>query len=112
VGCSSAARPSGKGAAARSSSRKRFGYGTPHVAPGYCALLRWRRLGPFERFWNATDGHWLGIFAWSKHGLSKHGLSKAALEGNNSRVHGISQRGYGYCNPDNLMQVLYFSCCR
>lgn len=44
-------------------------------------------------------------------GVAKHGLSNAALEGNNSRVRGISQRGHGYRNPDNLMQILYFSCC-
>ncbi|HEX7508956.1 MAG TPA: ISL3 family transposase, partial [Polyangia bacterium] len=70
-------------------------------------LLRWQRLGPFKRFWNMIERHWSGVIAWAK-----HGLSNAALEGNNSRVRGISQRGHGYRNPDNLMQILYFSCCR
>ena len=70
-------------------------------------LLRWQRLPPLRRFWNMIQRHWRGVLAWAK-----HGLSNAALEGNNSRARGISQRGHGYRNPDNLMQILYFSCCR
>lgn len=70
-------------------------------------LLRWQRLGPLQRFWAMIERHWFGVLAWAK-----HGLSNAALEGNNSRVRGISQRGHGYRNPENLMQILYFSCCR
>jgi len=69
-------------------------------------LLRWQRLAPLKRFWNMIERHWSGVIAWAK-----HGLSNAALEGNNSRIRGISQRGHGYRNPDNLMQILYFSCC-
>jgi len=68
-------------------------------------LLRWQRLGPLKRFWAMLERHWFGVLAWAK-----HGLSNAALEGNNSRVRGISQRGHGYRNPDNLMQILFFSC--
>jgi transposase len=70
-------------------------------------LLRWQRLSPLKRFWAMIERHWFGVLAWAK-----HGLSNAALEGNNSRVRGISQRGHGYRNPENLMQILYFSCCR
>jgi len=69
-------------------------------------MLRWQRLGPLKRFWNMIERHWQGVVAWAK-----HGISNAALEGNNSRVRGISQRGHGYRNPENLMQILYFSCC-
>lgn len=68
-------------------------------------LLRWQRLSPLKRFWAMIKRHWFGVLAWAT-----HGLSNAALEGNNSRVRGISQRGHGYRNPDNLMQILYFSC--
>jgi transposase len=52
------------------------------------------------------ERHWAGVIAWAK-----HRLSNAVLEGNNSRIPGISQRGHGYRNPENLMQILYFSCC-
>ena len=68
-------------------------------------LLRWQRLAPLVRFWAMIGRHWHGVLAWAK-----HRLSNAALEGNNSRVRGISQRAHGYRNPDNLMQILYFSC--
>ena len=68
-------------------------------------LLRWQRLGPLCRFWAMIERHWFGVLAWAK-----HGLTNAALEGNNSRIRGISQRGHGYRSPDNLIQVLYFSC--
>ena len=48
----------------------------------------------------------------------RHGIHVDLGEGddsvslNNARVRGISQRGHGYRNPANLMQILYFSCCR
>jgi len=43
-----------------------------------------------------------GVLAWAR-----FRLINAALEGNNSRVRGISQRVRGYRNPNNLMLVLY-----
>ncbi len=43
-----------------------------------------------------------GVCAWAP-----LRLTNAALEGNNRRVRGISQRARGYRNPDNLMLVLY-----
>ena len=42
-----------------------------------------------------------GVVAWAR-----CRLTNAALEGNNSRIRAISQRGHGYRNPDNLMVVL------
>jgi len=43
-----------------------------------------------------------GVLAWAK-----HHLTNAALEGNNARVRGLSQRAHGYRNPDNFILVLY-----
>jgi transposase len=43
-----------------------------------------------------------GVVAWAK-----HRLTNAALEGNNSRVRGLSQRVRGYRNPENFMVILY-----
>jgi len=70
-------------------------------------MPRWQRISPLKRFWAMLETHWFGVLAWAK-----HGLSNAALEGNNARIRGISHRAHGYRNPDNLMQILYFSCCR
>jgi transposase len=64
--------------------------------------LRWTRLVPLHRFWAMIQRHLLGVVAWAK-----HHMSNAALESNNSRVRGISQRARGYRNVDNLMAVLY-----
>jgi hypothetical protein len=36
-------------------------------------------------------------------------LSNAALEGNNARIRGLSQRAHGYRNPSNLMHAIYVS---
>jgi transposase len=43
-----------------------------------------------------------GVTAWAE-----LRLTNAALERNNSRIRGLSQRGRGYRNPNNLMLVLY-----
>lgn len=64
--------------------------------------LNWTRLRPLIAFWDMLMRHIKGVVAWAK-----HRLSNAALEGNNSRVRSISQRGRGYRNPNNLMLVLY-----
>jgi transposase len=64
--------------------------------------LNWTRLTPLIEFWELLMRHIDGVVAWAK-----HRLSNAALEGNNTRVRYISQRGRGYRNPNNLMQVLY-----
>lgn len=64
--------------------------------------LNWTRLQPLIDFWNMLMRHLAGVTAWAK-----YGLSNAALEGNNSRVRGLSQRARGYRNPNNLMLVLY-----
>ncbi len=71
-------------------------------------ILRWRkllnytRLSPLIEFWERLMRHIDGVCAWAP-----LRLTNAALEGNNSRVRGISQRAHGYRNPDNLMLVLY-----
>lgn len=65
-------------------------------------LLNWSRLTPLIHFWGMLMRHIDGVVAWAT-----HGLSNAALEGNNSRVRGLSQRVRGYRNPNNLMLVLY-----
>ena len=64
--------------------------------------LNWTRLTPLIEFWKLLMRHIDGVVAWAK-----HWLSNAALEGNNTRVRCISQRGRGYRNPNNLMMVLY-----
>lgn len=71
-------------------------------------LARWRRLlnrsrlTPLLDFYAMLMRHADGVVAWAR-----HRLTNAALEGNNSRVRAISQRGHGYRNPNNLMQVRY-----
>jgi transposase len=65
-------------------------------------LLNWSRLKPLIRFWEMLWRHVDGVTAWAK-----FRLTNAAVEGNNSRIRGISQRGRGYRNPNNLMLVLY-----
>ena len=64
--------------------------------------LNWTRLRPLIAFWELLMRHIDGVVAWAK-----HRLSNAAVEGNNSRIRGLSQRARGYRNPDNLMLVLY-----
>lgn len=65
-------------------------------------LLNYTRLTPLIEFWERLMRHIDGVCAWAP-----LRLTNAALEGNNSRVRGISQRARGYRNPDNLMLVLY-----
>jgi transposase len=65
-------------------------------------LLNWSRLKPLIAFWNLLMRYVAGVLAWAR-----FRLTNAALEGNNSRVRGISQRARGYRNPNNLMLVLY-----
>lgn len=65
-------------------------------------LLNWSRLTPLIAFYDMLMRHVDGVVAWAR-----HRLTNAALEGNNSRVRAISQRGHGYRNPNNLMLVLY-----
>ena len=65
-------------------------------------LLNWSRLTPLIRFYEMLERHMDGVTAWAD-----YGLSNAALEGNNSRIRGLSQRARGYRNPNNLMLVLY-----
>lgn len=65
-------------------------------------LLNWSRIKPLIRFWEMLMRHVDGVVAWAK-----HRLTNAAVEGNNARIRGISQRAHGYRNPNNLMLVLY-----
>jgi transposase len=65
-------------------------------------LLNYTRLRPLIEFWERLMRHIDGVCAWAP-----LRLTNAALEGNNSRIRGISQRAHGYRNPDNLMLVLY-----
>jgi transposase len=65
-------------------------------------LLNWSRLKPLIAFWELLMRHVAGVVAWAR-----LRLTNAALEGNNSRVRGLSQRAHGYRNPNNLMLVLY-----
>jgi transposase len=66
------------------------------------ALLNWSRLTSLIAFYDMLMRHVDGVVAWAR-----HRMTNAALEGNNSRVRAISQRGHGYRNPNNLMLVLY-----
>jgi transposase len=65
-------------------------------------LLNWSRLHPLIEFYDRLMRHVDGVTAWAR-----YRLTNAALEGNNSRVRGLSQRAHGYRNPANLMLVLY-----
>jgi transposase len=65
-------------------------------------LLNWSRLKPLIRFWEMLWRHVDGVTAWAD-----YRLTNAAVEGNNSRIRGLSQRGRGHLNPNNLMLVLY-----
>jgi transposase len=65
-------------------------------------LLNWSRLTPLIRFWNMLWRHIDGVTAWAE-----YRLTNAAVESNNSRIRGLSQRARGYRNPTNLMAVIY-----
>jgi transposase len=65
-------------------------------------MLKWTRLAPLVRFHAMLYRHLAGVLAWTR-----HRLTNAALEGNNSKVRGISHRARGYRNPQNLTLVLY-----
>ena len=65
-------------------------------------MLAWTRLKPLIEFGKMLYRHMAGVLAWVR-----HRLTNAALEGNNSRVRGISHRARGYRNPANLIVVLY-----
>lgn len=65
-------------------------------------LLNYTRLQPLIEFWERLMRHIDGVVA-----CAPLRLTNAALEGNNSKVRGISQRARGYRNPNNLMLVLY-----
>jgi len=65
-------------------------------------LLNWSRLRPLISFYEMLERHMDGVTAWAE-----HRMTNAALEGNNSRIRGLSQRAHGYRNPNNLMLVLY-----
>ena len=65
-------------------------------------LLNWTRLKPLIAFYDMLMRHIDGVVAWAR-----YRLTNAALEGNNSRVRGLSQRARGYRNPHNFMLVLY-----
>lgn len=65
-------------------------------------LLNYTRRRPLIEFWERLTRHLNGVIAWAP-----HRLTNAHLEGNNSRVRGISQCARGYHNPDDLMLVLY-----
>jgi transposase len=68
------------------------------------AMLRWTRLRPLLAFWKMLQRHKVGVTNWAR-----WHLSNAALEGNNSRIRGLSQRAHGYRNPTNLMHAIYVS---
>jgi transposase len=69
---------------------------------GWRKSLNWTRLRPLIAFWEMLMRHIDGVVAWAR-----LRLTNAALEGNNSRIRGLSQRARGYRNPNNLMLVLY-----
>jgi hypothetical protein len=56
-------------------------------------MLWWQRIAPLMRFSQMIEA-----LVWRPR-LGQHGLSNAALEGNNARIRGISQRTHGYRNP-------------
>jgi transposase len=64
--------------------------------------LNWTRVKPLIAFWDMVMRHIDGVTAWAE-----LRLTNAALEDNNSCIRGLSQRGRGYRNPNNLMLVLY-----
>jgi transposase len=65
-------------------------------------MLRWKRLGPLQHFWQMLVRHEQGVLAWAR-----HRMTNAALEGNNARVRALSHRAHGYRNPDHLIVILY-----
>lgn len=67
--------------------------------------LRWSRLTPLHRFADMVWSHIDGILAYAD-----LRISNGALEGNNSRVRGLSHRARGYRNRANLILAI-FHCC-
>ncbi len=67
--------------------------------------LRWSRLEPLHRFAKMLWEHFEGVLSYAT-----WPLSNGALEGNNSRIRGLSHRARGYRNKANLILAI-FHCC-
>ena len=74
---------------------------------GWKRMLRWTRLRPLLDFSALIERHRAGVLAWAK-----HHMTNAALEGNNAKVRGLSNRAHGYRNPHNLITILFHACWR
>jgi transposase len=68
-------------------------------------MLRWTRLEPLHRFAKMLWEHFEGVLSYAT-----FPLSNGALEGNNSRIRGLSHRARGYRNKANLILAI-FHCC-
>lgn len=67
--------------------------------------LRWSRLEPLHRFAKMLWEHFEGVLSYAT-----WPFSNGALEGNNSRIRGLSHRARGYRNKANLILAI-FHCC-
>lgn len=68
----------------------------------WTGLLRWQRLPPLRRFAQMLYDHLDGVLAWAT--VRK---TNAALEGNNARIRGLSQRAHGFRNVGHLIERVY-----
>jgi transposase len=71
----------------------------------WTADLRWSRLNPLHRFAKMIWSHIDGVLAFAT-----MRLSNGPVEGNNSRIRGLSHRARGYRNKANLILAI-FHCC-
>jgi transposase len=65
-------------------------------------MFRRRRLEPLHKFAIMVARHIEGVV-----GYAIHGMTNAALEGNNSRIRGLSHRARGFRRVGNLMERVF-----
>lgn len=79
--------------------------GAERFLAAWTEMLRWTRLAPLHRFAKMLWDHFEGVLSYAT-----FPMSNAALEGNNSRIRGLSHRARGYRNKANLILAI-FHCC-
>jgi len=89
-----------------------WGYRSCNGAAGFISewarkLGRSRRLDPLRRFVGMLWSHLSGVLNYAT-----WPLTNAALEGNNSRIRGLSHRARGYRNKANLILAIFHCCGR
>src|SRR5208282_4654181 len=68
--------------------------------------LKWKRLGPYERFADMIDRHWDGIAAYCK---PENKVSLGFVEGLNNKIRVFQRRAYGL-RDDEYLRLKVLTC--